>query len=58
MRTRHGHTSGKKRPDTVDALVALTAARHGSTAIITSGPTDLTAYLDALHARDVRIVPV
>jgi len=48
----------KKRPDTVDALVALTAARHGSAVIFTSDPADLTAYLDALNARDVHTVRV
>lgn len=48
----------KKRPDTVDALVALTAARHGSAVIFTSDPTDVTAYLDALNARDVHTVRV
>lgn len=48
----------KKRPDTVDALVALTATRHGSAVIFTSDPADLTAYLDALGARDVHTVLV
>lgn len=48
----------KKRPDTVDALVALVAARHGHAVIFTSDPADLTAYLDALGAHDVHTVPV
>jgi len=48
----------KKRPDTVDALVALAATRHGNAVIFTSDPADLTAYLDALGARDVHTVPV
>lgn len=48
----------KKRPDTVDALVALTAARHGNAVIFTSDPADLTAYLDAMGARDVRTIQV
>lgn len=48
----------KKRPDTVDALVALTAVRHGSATVFTSDPDDLSAYLEALDARDVHIRPV
>jgi predicted nucleic acid-binding protein len=48
----------KKRPDTVDALVALTAARHGNAVVFTSDPADLTAYLDAMGARDVHTIPV
>ncbi|MFI9783590.1 hypothetical protein ACIHEI_08815 [Kitasatospora sp. NPDC051984] len=48
----------KKRPDAVDALVALTAARHGSAVVFTSDPTDLTAYLKALDAQDVHVVQV
>jgi hypothetical protein len=48
----------KKRPDAVGALVALIAARHGHAVIFTSDPADLTAYLDALGARDVHTVPV
>jgi hypothetical protein len=47
-----------KRPDAVDALVALTAARHGSAVIFTSEPADLKAYLSMLNARDVRTVHV
>ncbi|MFJ2441070.1 hypothetical protein ACIOWG_11515 [Streptomyces sp. NPDC087658] len=48
----------KKRPDAVDALVALTAARHGSAVVFTSDPADLDAYLRALNARDVHVVQV
>lgn len=46
----------KKRPDVVDALVALTAARHGSAVLFTSDPADITGYLNALDAQDVRVV--
>ncbi|MDH6118575.1 hypothetical protein ABH930_003520 [Kitasatospora sp. GAS204A] len=48
----------KKRPDAVDALVALTAAQHGSAVVFTSDPTDLTACLNALDAQDVHVVQV
>lgn len=48
----------KKRPDAVDALVALTAVRHGSAVVFTSDPDDITAYLRALDAQDVHVVPV
>ncbi|MEU3602770.1 hypothetical protein ABZ714_29295 [Streptomyces sp. NPDC006798] len=48
----------RKRPDAVDALVALTAARHGSAVVFTSDPTDLTAYLTALDAQDVHVVQI
>ncbi|MGW4803901.1 hypothetical protein [Kitasatospora sp. NPDC004272] len=48
----------KKRPGAVDALVALTAARHGSAVVFTSGPADLTACLKALDARDVHVVQI
>ncbi|WP_326810941.1 hypothetical protein OIE62_24355 [Streptomyces scopuliridis] len=48
----------KKRPDAVDALVALTAARHGSAVVFTSDPADLDAYLRALNAQDVHVVQV
>ncbi|MEU4178706.1 hypothetical protein [Streptomyces sp. NPDC026589] len=48
----------KKRPDAVDALVALTAARHGSAVIFTSAPADLVAYLKALDAQDVHVVRI
>jgi hypothetical protein len=48
----------KKRPDTVDALAALTAARHGNAVIFTSDPADLRAYPDAMGARDVHTIRV
>ncbi|MGW2396321.1 hypothetical protein ACWCYY_07175 [Kitasatospora sp. NPDC001664] len=48
----------KKRPDAVEGLVALTAARHGSAAVFTSDPADITAYLTALNAHDVHVIPV
>jgi hypothetical protein len=48
----------KKRPDAVDTLVALTAVRHHSAVVFTSDPEDLTAYLTALGAQDVHVVPV
>lgn len=38
----------KKRPDAVDALVAVVAARHETAVIVTSDPDDLCAYRDAL----------
>ncbi|GAB2738665.1 hypothetical protein GCM10010442_69080 [Kitasatospora kifunensis] len=50
--------SPKKRPDAVDALVALTAARHGSAVVFTSDPADLTAYLAVLDAHDVHVVQI
>ncbi|MFD5202774.1 hypothetical protein ACFWM7_22080 [Streptomyces sp. NPDC058375] len=48
----------KKRPDAVDAWVALAAARHGSAVIFTSDPEDLLAYLAVLRPPDVHVVPV
>jgi hypothetical protein len=48
----------KNRPDAVDAMVALTAARHGGAVIFTSDPANLTAYLQVLDARDVHTIPV
>ncbi|MER7696499.1 hypothetical protein [Streptomyces sp. NPDC096095] len=48
----------KKRPDAVDALVALTAARHGSAVVFTREPADLDAYLKALDAQDVHVVQI
>jgi hypothetical protein len=48
----------KKRPDVVDALVAITAVRHGSAVVFTSDPDDISAYLSALNAQDVRLVAV
>lgn len=40
----------KKRPDAVDALVAVVAARHDRSVILTSDPDDICAYRDALAA--------
>ncbi|MFI6059363.1 hypothetical protein [Streptomyces sp. NPDC051286] len=48
----------KKWPDAVDALVALTAARHGSAVVFTSDPADLHAHLKALDAQDVHVVQI
>lgn len=61
---RIGHTLAiaalpkKKRPDVVDAALALAAARHGAAVIFTSDPDDLSAYLVALDASDVHVAPV
>ncbi|NYI03882.1 hypothetical protein [Allostreptomyces psammosilenae] len=49
---------GKKRPDAVDGLVALTAVRHGSAVVFTSDPDDLAAYLEAMNAQEVHLVAV
>lgn len=48
----------KKRPDAVDALVAMMAARHGSAVVFTSDPADIKAYLTVLDASDVQVVRV
>ncbi|MYW01967.1 hypothetical protein GT354_27560 [Streptomyces sp. SID3343] len=51
----------KKRPDVVDALVVMTALKHGYAIILTSDPQDIAAYRDTLHAeerRRVAILPV
>lgn len=50
----------KKRPDAVDALVAVVAGRHEQAMIVTSDPDDLCAYRDALGpiGRGVLVVPV
>ncbi|MFF3492527.1 hypothetical protein ACFYWS_14365 [Streptomyces sp. NPDC002795] len=48
----------KKRPDAVDAWVALAAARHGSAVIFTSDPDDIRAYLAVLAPPDVHVVAV
>ncbi|WP_327377374.1 hypothetical protein OG393_27535 [Streptomyces sp. NBC_01216] len=45
----------KKRPDAVDAWVALSAARHGSAVIFTSDPEDIEAYLAVLNPTDVHV---
>ncbi|MEV3991661.1 hypothetical protein AB0J57_22390 [Streptomyces sp. NPDC049837] len=48
----------KKRPDAVDAWVALAATKHGSAVIFTSDPDDIAAYLAVLNPADVHVVPV
>lgn len=48
----------RKRPDAVDALVALSAVRHGSAVVFTSDPGDIEACLQVMNAHDVHIVPV
>jgi hypothetical protein len=48
----------KKKPDAVDAWVALAAARHGSAVIFTSDPDDVKAYLAVLEPPDVHVVAV
>ncbi|MEV6954321.1 hypothetical protein [Streptomyces sp. NPDC051183] len=45
----------KKRPDAVDACVALAATKHGSAVIFTSDPEDIAAYLAVLNPPDVHI---
>ncbi|MEU6867640.1 hypothetical protein ABZ924_31120 [Streptomyces sp. NPDC046876] len=45
----------KKRPDAVDAWVALAAAKHGSAVIFTSDPEDIAAYLAVLNPPDVHV---
>ncbi|WP_206282813.1 hypothetical protein [Streptomyces chilikensis] len=46
---------GKKKPDAVDAWVALAAAKHGSAVIFTSDPEDVKAYLAVLDPPDVHV---
>ncbi len=48
----------KKRPDAVDAWVALSAVRHGSAVIFTSDPEDMRSYLAVLDPPDVHVVTV
>ncbi|MFC4032798.1 hypothetical protein ACFO3J_15060 [Streptomyces polygonati] len=50
----------KKRPDAVDALVTVIAARHEQAVILTSDPDDLCAYRDALGlaGEGVSVLPV
>lgn len=48
----------KKKPDAVDAWVALAAVRHGSAVIFTSDPDDVKAYLAVLEPSDVHVVTV
>ncbi|MGW3723741.1 hypothetical protein [Streptomyces sp. NPDC000851] len=45
----------KKKPDAVDAWVALSAVKHGSAVIFTSDPEDIEAYLDMLNPVDVHV---
>ncbi|WP_405586688.1 hypothetical protein [Streptomyces sp. NBC_01190] len=50
----------KKRPDAVDALITVVAARHEHAVILTSDPDDLCAYRDALGGagEGVAVLPV
>lgn len=50
--------SAKKKPDAVDAWVALAAAKHGSAVIFTSDPEDIRAYLAVLNPPDVHVHPI
>ncbi|MFD8569167.1 hypothetical protein [Streptomyces sp. NPDC059639] len=52
--------SDEKRPDAVDALAVVVAARHPEAVVVTSDPRDLCAYRDALGGggAGVRILPV
>lgn len=50
--------AAKKHPDVVDALVALTAAKHGNTAILTSDPHDIRAYTATLPEAGIVVVPI
>jgi hypothetical protein len=50
--------SKKKRPDVVDALVALTAARHDPAAVITCDEGDITAYLNTIPRTRVVVIPL
>ncbi|MCJ0868957.1 hypothetical protein [Streptomyces sp. AP-93] len=48
----------KKKPDAVDAWVALAAAKHGSAVIFTSDPEDIQACLAVLNPPDVHVQQV
>ncbi|ORT57590.1 hypothetical protein [Streptomyces sp. CB03238] len=48
----------KKRPDAVNAWVALAAAKHGSAVVFTSDPDDMAAYLAVLNPADAHILAV
>lgn len=50
----------EKRPDAVDALAVVIAARHPEAVIVTSDPRDITAYRDALPgaAEAIRVLDV
>ncbi|MFH9980812.1 hypothetical protein ACH4ND_16445 [Streptomyces sp. NPDC017179] len=58
MRWRRAALPAKKRPDAVDAWMALAAARHGSAVIFTTDPEGIHAYLAVLALRDVHVVAV
>lgn len=49
-----------KRPDAVDGLAVVIAARHYSSVIVTSDPRNITAYRDVLPdaAESVRVLDV
>ncbi|MGW0395484.1 hypothetical protein ACWDYJ_32340 [Streptomyces sp. NPDC003042] len=51
---------GEKRPDAVDALAVVIAARHPEAVIVTSDARDITAYRDALPgtAEAIRVLEV
>jgi hypothetical protein len=55
-----GHVSlpARKRPDVIDALVALTAANHDAIAVLTSDPLDISAYLDTMPKARTVVIPV
>ncbi|PZS11600.1 MAG: hypothetical protein DLM55_01245 [Acidimicrobiales bacterium] len=46
----------KKHPDVVDALVVLTAAKHGNAVILTSDPYDIRAYAATLPTADIVVL--
>ena len=46
---------GKKRPDVVDALVALTAAKRVPSIVLTSDVADISACLDTLPKASVDV---
>ncbi len=51
----------EKRPDAVDALLVVVAARHPQAVVVTSDARDIVAYRDALTGsgdRGVRVLPV
>ncbi|MBT2612212.1 hypothetical protein J7I97_29240 [Streptomyces sp. ISL-87] len=50
----------EKRPDAVDALAVVIAARHHQSVIVTSDPRDVTAYRDVLPGASeaVRVLDV
>jgi len=54
------HLPPGKRPDAVDALAVVIAARHARSILITSDPNDLKAYRDALEVglNEVGVLPV